>query len=464
MLRSFRVANHRSIRAEQELLLIPAYDKQRPVLPVAAIYGANASGKSNLLDALRFMQAAVRSSYAEWEPGAGVPRRPFLLDPAARAEPSVFVVDLLLAGVRHTYGFEIDDERVREEWLYAYPERRRRVIFEREGDDVRFGSTHQGRRASGALLADLTRPNALLLTVAARTNLSAVMPAYDWFRDGIASLAAPHAPSPPGTGLWQLVTRLEAAEATREAVLDLIRTADLGVVDVAVEADPDDGAESTIGGSLVRASATNAIVGAELDALRGIERSGFAQSPATKELHSLRRRELLGDRSHHGGPRLSFVQGQHGLSLELQDQSDGTRSWLELIGVALAALESGALLLVDEIDSSLHPRLTARLVELFQDERTNPRSAQLVFTTHDAALLGAHLGVEVLQRDQVWFVEKDDVGRTALFPLTDFHPRKNENTERRYLGGSYGAVPAVFTGSLVDAYLGEGGEPSDGQT
>jgi AAA domain, putative AbiEii toxin, Type IV TA system len=136
MLRSFRVANHKSIKDEQELLLVPAYDKSRPVVPVAGIYGANAAGKSNLLDALRWMQYAVRSSYAEWEPDAGVPRTPFRLDPAAAAEPSLFSVELVLDGVRHVYGFEVDHERVREEWLYSYPRRRKRIVF-RRGVDIR---------------------------------------------------------------------------------------------------------------------------------------------------------------------------------------------------------------------------------------------------------------------------------------------------------------------------------------
>lgn len=122
MLRSFRLGNHRSFAEEQELLLMPAYDKTREVLPVAAIYGANASGKSNLLDGLRFMRSAVVDSFGHWDADGddGVPRRPFRLDPALRAEPSTFVVELLIESVRYTYGFVLDDSAVREEWLYSY--------------------------------------------------------------------------------------------------------------------------------------------------------------------------------------------------------------------------------------------------------------------------------------------------------------------------------------------------------
>jgi hypothetical protein len=109
------------------------------------------------------------------------------------------------------------------------------------------------------------------------------------------------------------------------------------------------------------------------------------------------------------------------------------------------------MLVVDEIDASLHPRLTASLIELIHDQDTNPNGAQLVFTTHDASLLSPVLGGDVLQRDEVWFVTKRRDGSTELYPLSDFHPRKGENTERRYLGGSYGAVPSVLGEDLVDA-------------
>jgi hypothetical protein len=411
MLRSFRVANHRSIRAEAELLLMPAYDKERPVVPVAAVFGANASGKSNLLDALRFMQTAVRTSYAAWEPGAGVPRPPFRLDPAAAEEPSVYVVELLLNGVRHVYGFEVDDRRVREEWLYAYPHSRRRVIFDRDADEIKFGSTGATRRYS-ATVASLARPDALFISVAARSNMKEVQQVYQWFREnlsyGLVDSLDRYDP---------LIRRLYPEGAHRRLVLDLIRAADLGIADVQVM----------------------------------LEQVGVDLLPDGRQIAKVRQ-------------VLQFVQGRHGAVLRLSDQSAGTRAWLSLLGPALDCLEIGGTLLVDEIDSSLHPRLAARLIEAFQAGETNPRGAQLVFTTHDATLLGPVLGDDTLARDQIWFVEKDAAGATSLFPLTDFRPRKDENTERRYLAGSYGAVPETsqyaFARALTDAGLGavaEGG-------
>jgi hypothetical protein len=142
MLRSFRIGNYKSFADEQELLLMPAGKNAQPtVLPVAAIYGANASGKSNLLDGLRFMGDAVRRSYSGWDADAGVPRRPFLLQPEYVAKPTICVVEVVADDVPYTYGFGVDDERIHHEWLYSYPEGRKRILFERDSDRIKIGST-----------------------------------------------------------------------------------------------------------------------------------------------------------------------------------------------------------------------------------------------------------------------------------------------------------------------------------
>jgi hypothetical protein len=379
MLRSFRVENHKSIKDEQELSLLPAYDKSRPVVPVAAVFGANASGKSNLLDALRWLRDAVLTSFAAWQPGAGVPRMPFRLDPASAAEPSGYGVDIEVNGVRYAYGVIVDDERVREEWLYAYPRKRRRVIFERNDDVVLLGSTVSDFRMLGDALRRQTRDNALFLTVAALNDLDEVHDVYQWFRGSLA-----FGPLANASAVRDATRRLQAAQGA--ALVSLLRVADLGLTDVTVAEQPD------IGGDFPSRST------------------------------------LL---FHHGGG---------GVPLGVEEQSDGTKSWLALVVNALAVLEGGGVLVVDEVDASLHPHLSAQLINLFRNGETNDRGAQLVFTTHDATLLDD----ETLARDEIWFVEKDvTTGATRLYPLTDFHPRKNENTEGRYLAGGYGAVPVL---------------------
>jgi AAA15 family ATPase/GTPase len=393
MLRSFRLANHKSVRHEQELVLLPVYDHGRPVQPVTAIYGANASGKSNLLDGLAFMEEAVRSSYARWEPNSGIPRKPFRLDPAARDEPSHFVVDLELDGVRYTYGFAVDDHVVREEWLYSYPERKRRVVFERTGGDIKFGSTVSARKGKAGILEELTRPNALFLSLASQVNFAELMPVYEWFTQML--MPSEHARR---IKTLDFMDRIGAQFAPiYENIVDLLKFADIGISDVAI---------------------------VDVENPTGL----------TKELR--------------------FIHSACDDQFELHDESAGTRTWLTMVTMALLVMGIGGTLVVDEIDSSLHPRLTARLMALFQDETTNPNQAQLVCTTHDTTLLSPILGEQVLIRDQVWFTEKNEAGETNLYPLSDFSPRKGENIERRYLGGSYGAVPRIVPEDLMTAMRG----------
>lgn len=341
------------------------------------------------------------------------------------AQPSRYAVDLVLDGVRHSYGFAVDDAAVVEEWLYAYPYGRKRVVFERDGEKIEFGSTVRDNRVG--LIGDSTRPNALVLSAAARANQPDVMPVYEWFRSGIVTLG----PEVPNAALAE---RLEKGGDAVSPLVDLIRAADLGIADVQVARVADDTVVRLLSRNL---DATVAELRARMPDLSRDDAEAMV-------------RDVI-DRSR--TPSLTFLQGPHATPLTVEEQSEGTRTWLRLVAAGLNALDTGAVLVVDEIDSSLHPRLTARLIELFRDGRTNVHNGQLLFTTHDATLLGTSFGSEILGRDEVWFVEKDGTGATRLYPLSDFHPRKEENAERRYLGGSYGAVPAVFSDTLVERLL-----------
>jgi hypothetical protein len=130
--------------------------------------------------------------------------------------------------------------------------------------------------------------------------------------------------------------------------------------------------------------------------------------------------------------------------LDFDDESLGTKSLVALSGPVLQALDLGFTLLVDEVDTSLHPRIVAEVVGLFQSPVTNPAQAQLIFTTHDTSLLNSTVDERpLLDRDQVWLVEKDRTGATSVYPLSDFSPRKHENLERGYLQGRYGGVPFI---------------------
>jgi uncharacterized protein len=434
VLRSFRLENHRSFQGEAELLLLPSYATQRSAVPVAAVYGANAAGKSNLLDGLRFMSGAVRDSYRRWEPEGGVPRRPYRLDPASLARPSTFVVDLVLDGTRYVYGFTVDDDHVLQEWLYGYPHVKRRVIFEREGSAMEFGSTVVESRARTEALAELTRPNALFLSLAAQVGLTELTPVYEWFTSGLRWGASPFGSL--RTRAISLIPSLLNSGGDGEALVDLVRAADVGITDLVVDTDEKALARMRMDTEQRLASAEAMLAAVPPDADDALTESLRRRVQQTGiELESLT--------AGRAPQRVRFVHGGGADPFDFADESAGTQAWIALLPSVLRSLRQASMLVIDEIDTSLHPHLTAHLVRLFQSEQSNPGGAQLVFTTHDASLLGTTFGEEILARDQVWFVEKNADGSSHLYPLTDFHPRKGENRERRYLGGSYGAVPIV---------------------
>lgn len=420
MLLSFRFANHRSFRDEQQLNLLPVYGADgadgAPVgrdaveaVPVAGIFGANASGKSNVISALGYLSDMVGLSDRQSEPGVGPQRQPFLLDPEVAAEPSSYAVDVLVGGVRHTYGFTLDDDQVLDEWLYSYPFHRKRVIFERTRGKFDWGE--ESGRSGIKRLADITAPTALFLSVSAR--FESRQPAEGGSDETSASLHGTFSllwqkisQVGPSTAVGRLAySRLLGSSERRTAIVELLRAAGIGLQDVFTQSSQD-------------------------------EEDNFLTPIAEGRGHpGLRRRD----------PVQFLHRGSVGdVTLGFRDESSGTLRLLELASRAISVLDRGAIFLLDEIDSSLHPLLTASLVRLFQSPSVNKNGAQLVFTSHDATLLGSIDGEDVLRRDQVWFTSKGDDGASELFPLSEFKPRRQgENRQKRYLNGSYGAIPEL---------------------
>ncbi|MGH3996910.1 MAG: AAA family ATPase, partial [Pseudonocardiaceae bacterium] len=240
MLRSFRLANHLSFRDAHELLLMPSQDNDRNVVPVTAVYGANASGKSNLLDGLQLMSNLVQRWSTREPQGWRTPeprpiqRTPFRLQSKWLLEPSSFAVELVLGEMRYDYGFKFDDVRIIKEWLHVYPHNQKNVLFERHGASIDFGSTiTQDARAEA--IKDLLADDTLFLAVAARLNLDQYKPVVDWFHQSLR-FVWPHAQYYDE----RLPLFIEQSASNKDYFLELVRAADIGISDVTVSRYVDD--------------------------------------------------------------------------------------------------------------------------------------------------------------------------------------------------------------------------------
>lgn len=432
VLLTFRAENVRSFRDELVLSLM-ATSVAEPearrtvqwrengatvdVLPVAGLFGPNASGKSNVLRVMDDMRHLVVTSFRRGSPTGGLPQQPFRLDPESLHRPSRFEVDLVLDGIRHQYGFTIDRERVVDEWAVSFPKGRPVVLFSREGSDVTLGS--RGRTRGRAVL-DLLRPNALFLSTAAAAGHPLFLPLYEWFERNMLIAEARSRDSRQA-----LTAKMLDDPEDRQKVLAFLREADLGISGIQKrELDP------KFRERLERAARILFDVEDELP-----DEAGFEEVFDASVLH----------------------RGRDGdVEFHISDESLGTLVWFGIVGPVIRVLADGSVFLADELDASLHPVLVAHLVSLFQSPETNPRRAQLIFNSHDTTLLGdsavdrldAGPARRLLGRDQIWFTEKSNDGVTRLYPLSDIGPRKDEAIERRYLAGRYGATPIVSRSRL----------------
>jgi len=427
MLIRFEFENFRSILEPVELSMVAVDTDRREareipnlgesLLHVAAILGPNASGKSNIIEALVWLRDAVRSSLRSWDDG--IPVEPFAFVNGPRRSTG-FTVESMVDGVRFEYALELDSHAVAYEGLFHYPEKKRRRIFERDGMDLKLqrGLGHLGGTRSllterTLVLSAARRFEEPLVTRFARDllNIQALGVAHRFRRTGLAA-SRPTArlfEPEPDFGQASLFEAddlsapddLSAADERTQA-LALLRLADLGIEDVAVIKDPE-----------------------------------LATEPGRARRLGRERRLRLTHRTADGPVALDF-----------EEESEGTRTWFQMIGPVLFALNEGSVLLFDELDASLHPTLSAQLIRLFQDPATNPRDAQLIFSTHDTSLLNQ------LNRDEVWLTEKSDSGATRLGALAEFageRVRSSVNLEKAYLHGRFGALPETDRTELLRA-------------
>ncbi|MNJ37444.1 hypothetical protein D3C77_322620 [compost metagenome] len=435
MLLRFGVSNHRSIREYQEINFtasslkdseegLLSLDKESndpaeataiskiKLLPVVAIYGSNAAGKSTVLNALDFFVDLIVRSYNRVAESSGSPYFPFMLDEASRKAVSSYDVDFVFDGVRYHFGFKANGERFTSEWLYAFnlssKRQVRTVLFHRdyeEEEEFYFGSALKG---DNKRLVKSVRPNCLYISVAAQNSHPLLSKIYNYFIGKVSTKLE------VGVNKLRLSKQLNKFfsdnEGAKQKAFEFLKSADIGVGDLefrSVERDED---------------TLNLLQDVKQIFAKHFEERNF---DAFEESNQLEARLL-----HHGEDGKLYP-------IELMDESTGTLALLQLMGPVITALAKGGVLIVDELNISLHPVVAREVVRLFSSPETNPGQAQLFFTTHDTGMLTDGL----LRRDQIWFVEKNSFGATKLFPLSDVKVRATDNFEKGYIEGRFGATP-----------------------
>jgi len=415
MLISFAVENHRSIRERQILNLEATSDDHLAesrvieadgvrILRSAAIYGPNASGKSNLVDAMTTMRRLVLAS----SPSAQVNRKiavdPFRLSSESEKAPSEFQVEFLLEGNRYRYGFQAEATAIRTEWLKRKGKGKEATLFTRDGQEIEVNS-EQFRE--GMDRKQFMLPNSLFLSLCAQLNGEISGKVLGWFQH------------------WRFVSGLSDTSIlayTAKRIQDPKQNATL--VTFAKHADL----------SICGLSGKDGTV-PDLELPKNM--------PDEDRERILREIAMSNTEIKTSHPQYGPDGNEVGtVEFDLKkDESEGTRKFIALSGPLHHTVEDSAVLVVDEFEARLHPLLTQAIIDWFHSP-LNPSRAQLIVATHDVLLMEP----ERIRRDQVWFCEKDDKGATELYCLAEFDPQNVRPTtkfSRQYLLGVFGAVPRV---------------------
>ena len=439
MLLRFRCKNFRSIREEQELSLIAAKTRtdeksesliDTPIedlklLRCAALYGANASGKSNILKALAAFRRIVSNSWRSWKPQGPIPEyNPFALDNMTISSPSEFEITFLLDERLYRYGFTFDKRIFHHEWLVDITRNERR-FFERTTNDEDTKVEFPGRNLSDLRILSgvekTVRPNSLFLSATAQANHPFLSRIYAALSDNFLPVSNTDI-SPRRDFTASFFQR----EKRHDQIVSMMKFADEGIGDLEVaEKEMSETDKKTL--QVYIKSLT------EVDPEKYSDLApDFSTFPSSPEVRI----------SHRGSSNEYFF-------LQDGEESDGTRAFFSMLGPLLNSIDEQKVVLIDELESSLHPKLARELVRIFNSPELNPKGAQFIFTTHNPILLDLNL----LRRDQIWFTEKTREGTTKLYPLTDFQPRTNQNIELGYLGGRFGAVPYLDDQLLRDSLV-----------
>jgi AAA15 family ATPase/GTPase len=414
MLIEFRVKNFNSFKDEQVFSLVgdtePSLSDnyfeigEYKLLKSAAIYGANASGKTNLVKAFAFFIGLIKTSFSP-EPGKKINLTPFLLDEEASNSSSTFEASFLIDNTRYQFGFTLTKERILEEWLYAFPHKRSQEWFNRKYDVSKGcyiwkkGTHLKGEKGEIDSLFAKTIETALFLSVAAQWNNTQLSNIYNWFSERCETLLYED-------NISQFTAKLlesndDVSRHIKEIILSILRNADLGIEDIKVD---------------------------RRDLSKDVK---FALDVPEEVKHNILENLSLTVSFLHRGVNTKKL---HKFPMKLE--SAGTKRLFDLVGPLLDTISNNKVAFIDEIETSLHPLLT---VAIFQFLHQNSNGGQIVFTTHDTTLLNT----DIFRRDQIWFTEKDGTGASKLYPLTDYKPRKEEAIQKGYLAGRYGAIPIL---------------------
>lgn len=425
-------------RTMKEHLIIDEQGKKTSALPVALIYGANASGKTNLVKAISFAKKLIETG-TRTDESIGVV--PFLLDPEKADLPSRFEFVFKHAGVVYTFGFVVSENVVHEEWLFAYYSTQESRLYERR--------TTNGRtevRAGQKLINDVkssqfiefiakgTRPNQLFLTEANEKNVEILQPIFMWFRDNLHVIH-------PESKYKALPVRAHDDKDFIQYLSDFLKLADTGIQEITCVREnfdsekhlqdlPDHPRNALL--KLINNSKTQRILFHWPDDSIAI----FCDKDDDSESKTVQR--LLTSHQRTDGSTMTFKTSY---------ESDGTRRLIDLVSMLQDIPDSGHVFIIDELDRSLHTSISRLFIEVCLSEVSNNQSnRQFIMTTHDTNLLDRKL----LRRDEIWFIEKNKSGASKLASLTEFKVSEGLNYEIGYLNGRFGAIPLVGdAGKLV---------------
>ena len=379
----------------------------RRILKTNAIYGANASGKTNLFKILTIVISMLRSSNIV-NINAKLPIVPFKFDKNTINKPSEFEIKFIVDDVRYVYGFIADTNQIHEEYLYGYYTNQPTKIFERLKDDIEY--TDEEKQYIKPLLGK-TPSNKLFLTTANTFNYSKVTPAFDWLSYSIDSYGFNQDDNSALESLY--LDELSGDNSAKLFTLKLLKQADLNIKDFIIN---------------------RTIIPQGTSGNINLDPNSFVRINPTTDSYIY---------------SISFyhpADNGDNVSLPFGAESLGTQQLFRISVVLNKVMKNGSVMIVDELDESLHPFLVKMLVDLFRNPEVNTCGAQLIFTSHDTN----QLNLDYFRRDQIYFTSKDyNKGESELYALSDYSVRKDENIRKAYLLGRYGAIPNIETEELI---------------